>query len=525
MRHGLRTLCAACVLAVPLAAANPAARAAEAPASFSALAKGQLDTVVNISTTQRVEPQADAVGPEGAPGVPPGLPPGLEEFFREFGGPPGGRQRPVTALGSGFIIDPSGLIVTNAHVVAQASEISVILHDETILQAELVGADPLTDLALLKVQTDKPLRAARWGESDRLEIGDWLVAIGNPFGLGGTVTAGILSARARDIQSGPYDEYLQTDAAINRGNSGGPLFNMAGEVVGINTAIFSPTGGSVGIGFAVPSSLARPVIEEIREFGQPKRGWLGVQIQQVTPEIAESLGMEKPRGALVTEVAPEGPASAAGVRQGDVILSFNDQPIDRMRSLPRLVADAEIGAGARVTVLREGKEQTLPIRIGDLAESGVLQTAAAEREERAKPGEAETVLGLSLAPLTPPVRERLDLAEDASGVAVIGVDEDSEAAQIGIAPGDLIQQVQQQPVTSPDEVERILGTAREKGRKSVLVLINRQGNNVYVPLPTRDDVDETGQLPDARGRQEGSRGDGGRDGGAGRQQQGGSPRL
>ncbi|HYC02844.1 MAG TPA: DegQ family serine endoprotease [Azospirillaceae bacterium] len=482
--------------------------AAETPTSFAPLAKAQLGTVVNISTTQKIgdaegpESPAGPRGPQGGPqGTPPGLPPGLEEFFREFGGPggPNGRQRPVTALGSGFIIDSSGLIVTNNHVVAQASEISVILHDESILKAELVGADPLTDLALLKVDAGKPLPATRWGDSDKLEVGDWLVAIGNPFGLGGTVTAGILSARARDIQSGPYDEYLQTDAAINRGNSGGPLFNANGEVVGINTAIFSPTGGSVGIGFAVPASLARPVIEEIKQFGQPKRGWLGVQIQQVTPEIAESLGLDKPRGALVTSVSPEGPAQSAGVRQGDVILSFNGQPIERMRSLPRLVADTDIGAEARISVLREGREETLPVRVGDLAQSEAVRVASADTPAEEKPV-AETVLGLSLSPLTEPVRERLELEPEQKGVAVVGVDEDSAAAERGIAPGDLIQQVQQRPVSSPDEVERILGDAREKGRKSVLVLVNRQGNNVYVPLPT----DDTAEAPPENGEDSGA---------------------
>jgi len=322
------------MLALPLAAfigaaglALPAPVSAQSgPPGFGDLAEQQIKTVVNISTTQTRPQGSPGRGPGGAPGqgqgpgqgpggqdlpeFPPGSP--FEEFFRQF------REqqptpRPVTALGSGFIIDAGGLVVTNNHVVADADEIQVILHDDTVLQAELVGNDPLTDLALLRVKTDRPLPAARWGQSNDLRIGDWVMAIGNPFGLGGTVTTGILSARARDINQGPYDEFLQTDASINRGNSGGPLFNMAGEGIGINTAIFPPTGGSIGIGFAVPSSLARPVIEQLRDFGKPRRGWLGVQIQAVTSEIAESLQLPGAKGALVTTVTPGGPAEQAGI--------------------------------------------------------------------------------------------------------------------------------------------------------------------------------------------------------------------
>src|SRR3954454_23682704 len=396
------------LLALPLAAFLGAAGlvlpghglAQGGPPGFADLAEQQIKTVVNISTTQTRGPGGPG-GPRAPGGTPPGqrpgpgpqprpgpgqgpggqdlpeFPPGspFEEFFRQF------REqqpspRPVTALGSGFIIDPSGLVATNTHVVADADEIQVTLPDDTVLQAELVGADPLTDLALLRVKTDKPLPAARFGDSNALRIGDWVMAIGNPFGLGGTVTTGILSARARDINQGPYDEFLQTDASINRGNSGGPLFNMAGEVVGINTAIFSPSGGSIGIGFAVPSSLARPVFEQIRDHGKPKRGWLGVQIQGVTPEIAESLQLPEPKGALVTTVTPDGPAQQAGIRQGDVILRFNGQDVDAMRQLPRLVADTPIGQKAEVVIQRGGETRTLSVSVGDMDQAQQAAAAA-----------------------------------------------------------------------------------------------------------------------------------------------------
>src|SRR5476651_2465135 len=328
-------------VAALLLAGGPAAAKA-GPEGFSELAGRLLPAVVNISTTQTLK--ADRQRPE-VPQFPPGSP--FEEFFKDFldKNLPRNQQRPeaqprrATSLGSGFIIDPSGLVVTNNHVIADADEITVILADDTSLKAEVVGKDLKTDLALLRVKTDKQLTAVPFGDSDLMKVGDWVLAIGNPFGLGGTVTAGIVSARARDIQQGPYDDFIQTDASINRGNSGGPMFNMSGEVVGINTAIFSPSGGSIGIGFAIPSALASPVVAQLKDFGKPRRGWLGVKIQGVTDEIAESLGLDKARGALVASVTDKGPAEAAGIQPGDIVLTFDGKDVTDMKRLPRIVAE------------------------------------------------------------------------------------------------------------------------------------------------------------------------------------------
>jgi len=326
------------------------ASAHAAPDGFADLADKLQPAVVNISTTQTVKPEqhSESTTPE-LPQFPPGSP--FEEFFKDFfnrNNPHGGtgsqnqaEAHKATSLGSGFIIDATGYVVTNNHVIADADSITVILHDDTNLKAELVGRDTKTDIAVLKVKTDKPLTAVAWGDSDKSRVGDWVLAIGNPFGLGGTVTAGILSARQRDINSGPYDDFLQTDASINRGNSGGPMFNMDGEVIGINTAIYSPSGGSIGIGFAIPSSLAHEVVSELIQEPDHAvhRGWLGVRIQAVTDEIAESLGLDKAHGALVASVSDNGPAQNAGIQPGDVILTFDGKTVEDMRHLPRLVAE------------------------------------------------------------------------------------------------------------------------------------------------------------------------------------------
>jgi serine protease Do len=462
-------------LAPAVSAAQP-----QGASGFAELAEKQIETVVNISTTQ-----AQAKGDTGPtlPQFPPGSP--FDEFFKHFQDRLQHQQRqPVIALGSGFIIDPSGYVVTNGHVVSDAQEISVILHDETILKAKIVGTDPLTDLALLKVEAGHPLIAARWGNSDAVRIGDWVVAIGNPFGLGGTVTAGILSARHRDIHAGPYDEFLQTDAAINRGNSGGPLFNLTGEVIGVNTAIFSPSGGSVGIGFAIPSALAKGVIDQLRLYGKPRRGWLGVQIQQVTEAIAESLGLDKPTGALVTSVTEDGPAAAAGIRQGDVITGFQGHQVDQMRDLPRLVADTPIGSKAEVTILRDHKAQTVAVQIGELPVTTTEANASTnEPQARPKAGGTGAILGLTLAPLTPNLRESYQIPERTDGVVVTNVAEDSPAANEGFIAGDVIVEISQEPVSSPTDVTNKIEKARREHRKNVLVLMSRQGDLRYVPLP------------------------------------------
>ncbi|WP_207457806.1 DegQ family serine endoprotease [Azospirillum sp. SYSU D00513] len=472
-------------------AASPMPVPQERPQTFAPLAQAQLETVVNISTTQ-ASPQAQA-GPDGS-GIPgmPQFPPGspFGEFFEEFRKrqqqaptpPPG----PASALGSGFIIDGSGFVVTNNHVVSEASEIAVILHDGTRLDATLVGSDAATDLALLKVDSDRPLPATNWGDSDQVRVGDWVVAIGNPFGLGGSVTAGILSARARDIQQGPYDDYLQTDASINRGNSGGPLFNVDGQVIGINTAIYSPTGGSVGIGFAVPSAVARPIIEQLRDHGRVRRGWLGVQVQRVTPDIADSLGLSEPEGALVTSVDPASPAGEAGLRQGDVITAFAGQTIERMRSLPRVVAATEIGKTVDVAVMRDGASQTVQVTVGELAppeEQIASSGSSGEPPAASEPTDSKMVMGLKLAPLTPVLRETFSIGGDVEGVVVTDVGPDSPASDRGIDPGDVILEASQEPVRSPDELQSRINQAREQGRKTVLMLVSRNGDLRYVPVP------------------------------------------
>jgi serine protease Do len=391
-------LVASLLLTVP---AGPAA--ARGPDGFADLAEKLLPAVVNISSTQVSHERAQR-GPE-IPQFPPGSP--FEEFFRDFldRNRPDAPPRRVTSLGSGFVIDPSGYVVTNNHVIEDADEITVILQDNTNLKAKLVGKDTKTDVALLKVETDKPLPAVKWGNSDKARVGDWIIAIGNPFGLGGTVTAGIISARARDINSGPYDDYLQTDASINRGNSGGPMFNLDGEVIGINTAIFSPSGGSIGIGFAIPSSLAHNVVDQLRQFGVTKRGWLGVRIQTVTDDIAENLGLPKAKGALVAGVTEGGPAEKGGIQPGDVITAFDGKDVPDMKRLPRIVAETPIDKEATVDVWRKGKSTRLKVKVGELKEEEADDKSGTPAPE-AQPRETATVLGLTLSALTDQLRER-----------------------------------------------------------------------------------------------------------------------
>nr|WP_255448370.1 DegQ family serine endoprotease [Telmatospirillum sp. J64-1] len=469
-------------LALLLTAVQVQAR--PAPESFADLAERLQPAVVNISTTQTMQ------GPERMPETPQ-FPPGspFEDFFREFfenqpGGRPDAPPRRSTSLGSGFIIDPEGYVVTNNHVIADADEISVILHDDTVLKAEIVGRDAKTDLALLKVNSNKELPSLQWGDSDATRVGDWVLAIGNPFGLGGTVTAGIVSARARDINAGPYDDFIQTDASINRGNSGGPMFNMNGEVIGINTAIFSPSGGSIGIGFAVPSALAKPVIDDLREHGRARRGWLGVRIQSVTEEIAESLGLEDARGALVASVTEGGPAEQGGIRAGDVILQFAGREVPDMRRLPRIVAETPIDRSAEVVVWRDGRRQTLNVVVGELREEDeepVVRTS--EQAPRSEPGQISVAgLGMSVATVTPQIRERFSLAENANGVVVVAVESTGAAAEKGIRPGDLILEVSQEQVTAPNDVVSKIEAARKAGRRSVLLLIENERGLRFVAL-------------------------------------------
>jgi serine protease Do len=464
-----------------------AALAKAAPDGFAELASKLLPAVVNISTTQTIK--SDKPGRPGPdiPQFPPGSP--FEEFFKDFfdrNQPHGGKQealpRRATSLGSGFIIDPAGLVVTNNHVIADADEITVTLQDDTSFKAEVVGRDTKVDIALLRVKTSKPLAAVKFGDSDGTRVGDWVLAIGNPFGLGGTVTAGILSARAREINAGPYDDFLQTDASINRGNSGGPMFNMAGEVIGINTAIYSPSGGSIGIGFAIPANLARPVVEQLKEYGHARRGWLGVNIQSVTDEIAESLGLDKPRGALIASVREGGPAQAAGIQPGDVVLTFDGKEVTDMRHLPRIVAETPIDKTVKVTIWRKRKEHVFEVKVGELNDEDQQAALSPKQQAPAEVPGTVKALGLSLANLTPELRERFSLAEDSAGVVVTDVSPDSPASEKGMRAGDIIVEVAQEEVKNPGQITSKIDEAKQAGRKSVLLLVDRQGDLRFVAL-------------------------------------------
>jgi len=460
--------------------AMPGADARTAPNSFADLSEELLPAVVNISTTQ-LRQTSEFHGPE-VPDFPPGSP--FEEFFKEFferQQRPEGVPRRATSLGSGFIVDSSGYVVTNNHVISEADEIKVILQDNTHLEAKIVGHDPKTDIALLKVETDHKLPALKWGNSAKVRVGDWVLAIGNPFGLGGSVTAGIVSARQRDINAGPYDDFIQTDAAINRGNSGGPLFNMNGEVIGVNTAIISPQGTSVGVGFSIPSNLAQSVVKQLRDFGRTRRGWLGVRIQSVTDEIAESMGLPKPDGALVANVTGGGPAEQAGIQQGDVILEFDGKHVPEMRKLPRIVAETQVGKAVDVVIWRKGEKKTFQVTLGELEEAEKAQQASLTTEGTVTPQTGET-LGLTLSAMTDSLRERFELGEDIEGVVVTAVDASSTASEKGVRPGDVIVEAGQDKVSAPDQIKAKVEEAKAAGRKSVLLLIQRKADLRFIAL-------------------------------------------
>jgi len=487
MRRPRLALFAAAALALPLLTAPASARG---PENISDVAEQVIDAVVNISTKQSVDISKGAM-----PQLPPGSP--FEDFFEEFfknrrgapGGPggPGATPSPrrVNSLGSGFIIDEAGLVVTNNHVIADADEVSVILNDGATLKAEVVGRDTKTDLALLRVKPEKPLKAVKFGDSDKLRLGEWVVAIGNPFSLGGTVTAGIVSARNRDINSGPYDNYIQTDASINRGNSGGPLFNLRGEVIGVNTAIISPSGGSIGIGFAVPAKTALAVIDQLQQFGETRRGWLGVRIQQVTDEIAESLSIKPPRGALIAGIDDKGPAKPAGMEPGDVVIQFDGKPIKEMRDLPKIVAETAVGKDVEVIVVRKGKEEKLTVKLGRL-EDGEKQAALATTKKDAAPEEktaTRKALGLDLANLSADLRKKFKVGEKVKGVLITGVDANSAAAEKRLVPGMVIAEVQQEPVATAAELQSRIERLKKEGKKAVVLLVvNSSGDPSFVAL-------------------------------------------
>ncbi|MFQ5625075.1 MAG: DegQ family serine endoprotease [Methyloligellaceae bacterium] len=454
---------------------------ARGPRSVAGLAEKLQGAVVNVSTTQTLK------GGKGIPfpSVPKGSP--FEEFFDDFFNRQQRPDRPrkVNSLGSGFVIDPSGIIVTNNHVIKGAEEIFVRFSDDTKLKVEkVIGNDPKTDMALLKVKPDKPLPALEFGDSSKMRVGDWVMAIGNPFGLGGTVTLGIISAKKRDINSGPYDEFIQTDAAINRGNSGGPLFNMDGKVIGVNTAIISPTGGSIGIGFAVPSKTAIHVIDQLRRFGETRRGWLGVRIQTVTDSIADSLGMDKSMGALVASVTKGSPAEASGLKVGDVILSFDGANVESMRGLPRLVAQTPIGKTVDVEILRDDKKKTLKVTIGRLPEK--KEAAKADKTEK-KETEKTSLLGLSISPMSDKLRSKFKISKDVKGVVITEVDPDSDAATKNIAAGNVIVEVKGKKVQTPSDVKEAIESAKKSGRSSVLLLIGGgKGELRFVALSLKE---------------------------------------
>ncbi len=476
----------ALVAALIVALALPkTAGAVDRPASFADLAEAVSPAVVNITTTTTVASRLD----EGS--RPPGGSP-FEDFFRDFfdgprGGPEGPerpRPRQNQALGSGFVISEDGYIVTNNHVIERADEIQVEFFSGLELRAELIGTDPATDIALLKVEHDVPLPHVPWGNAEEARVGDWVIAVGNPLGQGFSVSAGIISARGRALQ-GNFDDYIQTDAAINRGNSGGPLFNMNGDVIGVNTAILSPTGGSIGIGFAMSSNVAMNVVDQLREFGSTRRGWLGVRIQDVTAEMAEAIGLDEAKGAMVTDVM-EGPSLEAGMLAGDVILRFDDRRVEDTRMLVRRVADTAVGETVDVIVFRNGEEVTLAVTLGqrELAEAATGSVTPPLTDE-AETGPV-SFLGMELEPLNDSLREQLGLSSSSVGLVVRGVDPDSDAAGKGIREDDLITEVNQTPVASVEEFEARTEDAREAGRSSVLVLLRRDGEPRFVALSITD---------------------------------------
>ena len=496
MRSRFSVLRSAMLAAVAASAAigsmQAPALARPAPESFADLAATLQPAVVNISTTQQVE-----VGRQipGMPALPPGSP--WEEFFRRFmeeRGSNGEEQgEPITrearSLGSGFIIDPSGYIVTNNHVITGrdgqtvVDKITVILNNDQRYEARVVGRDPATDLALLKIDATN-LPYVQWGDSESARVGDWVIAIGNPFGLGVTVTAGIVSALHREIGVGQYDRLIQTDASINRGNSGGPMFDANGRVIGIATAILSPTGGNIGIGFAIPAEQAKPVIDQLRTLGKVRRGWLGVRIQVVSEDIAEGLGFKEPKGAIVANVEENTPAAQAGVKQGDVILKFDGKEVDRHHSLQSIVSETKIGSTVNMEVLREGKPMTLRVTVAERPLGDGLTGPEPEqpKQEQVEGERTDQHLGLGLQPLTQEVRQRLGLDSDVSGVVISSVNPASDAAAKGLQPGDVLLAINQKRVSSPNEAAALVDAARKAGRDAVVLLVQRGEDVIHLGI-------------------------------------------
>ncbi len=485
----IRRVGVAAMLAFGLSATSALAQAqppvVQGPSSVADLAEGLLGAVVNISTTQTRGGRSRPATPSPAPQLPEGSP--FQDFFDEFfnespGGQAPGGQPQMQSLGSGFVVDAEqGIVITNNHVIADADQIEVNFPDGGTLQAELIGADPETDLAVLRVDpTLRELVAVELGDSDAIRIGDWVMAIGNPFGLGGSVSIGIVSARGRDINAGRYDDFIQTDAAINRGNSGGPLFDMYGRVIGINTAIISPSGGSIGIGFAIPSQLAANVISQLREFGETRRGWLGVRIQPVTTDIAESLGMASPNGALIAGIIDGGPADTGVIQPGDVIITFNGRPVRQMRDLPRVVAESPVGETVEVVIVRDGEEQTVEITLGRLEEGEELAQAEAtpdegettDGEEETEAAATATELGLTFSAMTEELRAQYGIEADVSGLVITEVVAGSAAEERGLVPGEVITEIGQEAVSTPADAVARIAALKQQGRRNIFLMVS-----------------------------------------------------
>ena len=469
------------------------------PASVADLAEGLLDAVVNISISQSADNQGQDAG-SPLPKVDKDAP--FQQYFNDYFNDKkngGAHGRKVSSLGSGFVIDPAGYIVTNNHVIEGAEEISVNFADGSTLEAKLIGTDKKTDLSLLKVEPKAPLKAVKFGDSRKMRIGDWVMAIGNPFGLGGTVTVGIVSARGRNINAGPYDNFIQTDAAINKGNSGGPLFNMYGDVIGVNTAIISPTGGSIGIGFSIPSEIASNVIDQLKRFGETRRGWLGVRVQPVTDDMAAALGLDKPRGALISSVIAGGPAESGPVKAGDVVVSFDGRPVREARDLPIIVAESPIDTDLSLDVMRGGQKMTLTVRlkqiakgVDDEADSKTAQPSDSEDDNNppapddgGKPSVKADgpILGMTLAELDDAARKEFKIDPSVDGVLVTDVEPGSPAAEKGIVVGDIVVEISQEFVANPDDVASKINSLKEEDRRNAQVMIsNAKGDLRFVAL-------------------------------------------
>jgi serine protease Do len=481
-RSAVALAVASTLLGAPLALAPASPAFAQArPTNLADLVDGVAEAVVNISATQTVDDKES-----GAPDLPKGTPfdEMFEEFFKNHGINPQPRARRAQSLGSGFVIDPSGVVITNNHVIGDANDIVVIFTDGRKLKATVVGKDAKVDVAVLKVESDKPLKTVKFGDSDKMRVGDGVMAVGNPFGLGETVTAGIISARNRNIDSGPYDDFLQTDASINKGNSGGPLFNLQGEVIGINTAILSPSGGSIGIGFATPSATVVPVISQLQEFHETRRGWLGVRIQPVDDTIADSLNLGSARGALIAGIDAKGPAKPAGLMAGDVIIKFDGKEVKESRDLPRLVASMPVGREVEVVVVRNGQELTKTVTLGRL-EDGEKKTALASEDGGAQqPDAVAKAIGMEFSALSAEARKTFKIKDGLKGVVVTAVDPGSAAAERGLRAGDVIEEVNHQAVEHPGDVARAIDSAKTDSKKPALLLVsNGEGEVRFVAVP------------------------------------------